>query len=272
MPQFLEGTSLNLAVENIFIDAQTELIIISPFIKLHHRLRDHLKDKLNEHKLKITLLVGKNEKDLTKSLPKEEIEFFKEFPNIEIRYEERLHAKYYSNDNRAILTSLNLLDYSVDHNIEAGIEMHTRWRDLLNKNETIDQASYAYFDGVIEKSELLFKKEPQYGRTKIGIGKKYEGSIITENKIESLIQGKKAVKPKVELSSGYCISCGKEIKLDPKRPYCYDHYKEWAIDKNPNHKEKYCHTCGEDNKSSIKYPSCRTCYREHKNELEYPKI
>ncbi len=203
MPLFLEGTALNLAVEDIFIDAQTELIIISPFIKLHHRLRDHLKDKLNDHKLKIILLVGKNEKDLTKSLPQEEIEFFKEFPNIEIRYEERLHAKYYSNENRAILTSLNLLDYSVDHNIEAGILMETSLLEFVSRKDSIDNQAYGYFRGVIEKSKLLFKREPEYGKGMLGIGRKYEGSIITENKIEDLIKEKKTAKPKMELASGY---------------------------------------------------------------------
>ena len=252
MPLFLEGTSLNLAVEEIFNEAQTELLIISPFIKLHHRLRDQLKDKLQDHKLKIILLVGKNEKELTKSLPKDEIEFFKEFPNIEIRYEERLHAKYYSNENRAILTSLNLLDYSVDHNIEAGILMETSLFEFVSRKDTIDNQAYDYFRGVIERSKLLFKKEPQYGKGRLGLGKKYEESIITENKIEDLIKGKKTAKPKQVLTSGFCISCGSEIPLNPKRPYCKQScYKEWAKDKDPNHKEKYCHTCGEDNKHKI---------------------
>lgn len=273
MPKFLEGTALNLEIEKIFKEARFELILISPFIKLHHRLRDILVDRKGDHKLKITLLVGKNEKNFTKSLPKEEIDFFKEFPNIEIKYDERLHAKYYGNESSAVLTSLNLLDYSADHNIEAGIQMETSLLEHISRKDTIDKQAYIYFMGVLERSELLFKNEPQYGKGRLGIGKRFEESLVTENKIQDLIKVKKVAKPKKEVAeTGYCINCGEEIKLDPKRPYCYNHYKKWAQTKDNNQKEKYCHTCGEEHGASLKYPSCRPCYRDLKNALEYPKL
>lgn len=273
MPKFLEGDTLNLEIANIFKNARVELILISPFIKLHHRLRDILKDKINDHKLKITLLIGKNENNIIKSIPKEEVDFFKDFPNIEIRYEERLHAKYYSNENSSVITSMNLYDYSADHNIEVGIQVEPSLLDFVKQNESIGTQAFYYFDKVLERSELLFKKEPVYTKGKLGLGKKYQESVVTENKIEELVKVKKSFKPKPETQkTGFCIKCGEEIKIDPKKPYCYKHYKEWAKNKDVNQKENYCHTCGEKNQPSIKYPSCRTCYRDLKNQLEYPKL
>ena len=66
-------------------------------------------------------MFGKNEQDPSKSMKLEELDFFKEFSNIEIKYEKRLHAKYYANDYSAILTSMNLYSHSQDNNIEAGV-------------------------------------------------------------------------------------------------------------------------------------------------------
>jgi ribosomal protein S14 len=123
---------------------------------------------------------------------------------------------------------------------------------------------------VLEKSELLFKKEPQFSKGLLGMGKIYENSIVTENKIEDLIKEKKVADYKSKLTTGHCIVCGQEIKLDPKRPYCYSHYKDWAKSQDHRRKETYCHTCGENHQSSIQFPSCRSCYRDLRYELEYP--
>ncbi len=109
MAEFLTESKLNVALEDIFNEADKELIIISPYIKLHSRFKDILKKKKDNDKLKITIVFGKNTKDKTRSIFKEDFIFLSEFPNIEIRYEERLHAKFYSNYNDSLLSSMNLL-------------------------------------------------------------------------------------------------------------------------------------------------------------------
>lgn len=77
--------------------------------------------KNDNPELEIIVVFGKNEDDISKSMSQEDFNFFKEFPNIEIRYEKRLHAKYFANEENAILTSMNLYGYSQDNNIEFGI-------------------------------------------------------------------------------------------------------------------------------------------------------
>ena len=79
MSRFIEGNELNLEIENLFKNSQQELILISPYIKLHDRLISTLKTKINNDKLKIILLFGKNEADKSKSMKKDDVDFFKIF-------------------------------------------------------------------------------------------------------------------------------------------------------------------------------------------------
>ena len=71
-------------------------------------------------------MFGKNEEDMSKSMKQEDFDFFKQFPNIEILHENRLHAKYYANEPRAILTSMNSYGFSQNNNIEAGVLMEKK--------------------------------------------------------------------------------------------------------------------------------------------------
>src|SRR5436190_14117648 len=102
MPKFLTGNELNSELEKIFETADKQIILISPFIHLHDRYASALQTKKNNHKLQIAIVFGKNEGDMSRSMKQDDFNFFKEFPNIQIRYEKRLHAKYYANERAAI--------------------------------------------------------------------------------------------------------------------------------------------------------------------------
>jgi hypothetical protein len=271
MAKFLKGFEVNTEVENIFRGAKSFLWIVSPYIKLHHRYKDVLNTHINNDRLSIILVFGKNDGEMQKSLPKEEVDFFLKFPNIEIRYEKRLHAKFYANDSSSMITSMNLYDFSQDNNIEAGVLMDTSLFNTLTGAQTLDKQATDYFDEVIETSVLLFKKEPEYSVGILGIGKKYERSIVVENKIENLIKVKKEIKHQELHENGYCIRCGGEITLKPTIPYCRNCYSDWKKTNDKIHQETYCHICGEKNHSSLSYPACINCYRKEKRNLEFPK-
>jgi hypothetical protein len=270
MAKFLRGFEVNTEVEKIFREAKTFLCIISPYIKLHPRYKDVLKMHINNDKLQIALVFGKNDGELHKSLSKDEVDFFSKFPNIEIRYEKRLHAKYYANDYSSIITSMNLYDFSQDNNIEVGILMDV---PILNQlmTKSLDSQSMDYFYEVIDNSELIFKKEPEYSSGILGIGKKFERSVVVENKIEGLIKIKKEIRQISSHTNGYCIKCHTDIPLKPNFPYCKNCYSEWKKINDKNHQEVFCHICGEKNRSSLTYPACINCYRREKRNLEFPK-
>lgn len=269
MANFLTGNELNTELEKLFECAQEQLILISPYIKLHDRYTSVLKTKVESHKLKIIIVFGKNEDDLSRSMKQEDFNFFKEFPNIEVRYEKRLHAKYYSNESTAILTSMNLYSYSQDNNIEFGVitkasllgNLANNFRYNVTGEDSLDGKATDYFDRVIKQSELLFKKEPEYESKMLGLSKKYSGSKTETDLLSDFFSNKakyETVKPNVSYekksferkqpieNNGYCIRTGKPIPFNLEAPMCYEAYKIWEKNNDPNFPERFCHFSGEE--------------------------
>lgn len=262
MAKFIEGNNLNHEISRVLREAKEELLLISPYIKLHHRYKDELKDKLENPKLAITIVFGKNEGDLSKSLNINDLEFFINFPNVKVCYEPRLHAKYYSNESTAVLTSMNLYDFSQDQNIEAGVLIDGK--TLLGSLDptSLIEDSDKYFKKVVNQSEVIFEKVPQFESKFGGLQKKYLGSEVTVNKIEEKFnvffkeeveepsqtatpKSPQASKTKTKQTTGFCIRTGVAIPFNPERPMSYEAYKKWAEYEDENYSEKYCHFSGQ---------------------------
>ncbi len=245
MAKFLHGNELNSEIGKVFENAEDTLILISPYIKLHHRYSDELKAKVENDKLQIRIVFGKNEKDLRKSLTLDDLNFFKQFPDIEIHYEKRLHAKFYANESTQVITSMNLYDFSQDQNIEVGVK--TEYASIIGNiasklvtgDAGIDTDAWNYFWKVIDNSELLFKNEPEYDSTMFGLSKKYKGYKTTVDKISGIFSQSAPL-----IAEGFCIRTGEKIPFNEQRPYSEKAYKSWAQYKNPNYKEKFCHKTG----------------------------
>lgn len=268
MAEFIEGDEINTKLNKIITDASTELIFISPYIKLHERIKEKLNSVKEDDKLKIIIVFGKNEGHIKDSFDKSSFEFLMEFPNIEIRYEKRLHAKYYSNEYDGLLSSMNLYDFSQNNNIEFGIWMPNSVLGDISKfvaGGGVDKSSREYFDKVIKNSVLKFKKVPQYDKGKLGFGKKY---VTSENTTDELTKefsfipktktsnSKKKVEVNVKSKMGYCIRTKTRIPFDIHMPYSEKSYESWSKYKNKDYKEKYCHFTGEvsDGKTTFKKP------------------
>ena len=131
--QFLFDNQLIAGVEKLIRESKNQLLLISPFIDLDRRIQDALREKLTKHDFELRVLFGKNEDNYYKSIKKDSFDFLKQFPDIEIRYNDRLHAKFYKNDFDYIMTSLNLYDYSLAKNIEVGIICNFGKKGLIGK-------------------------------------------------------------------------------------------------------------------------------------------
>lgn len=283
MAKFLKGNGLNAELESLFDTAKNSIILISPYIKLHDRYIASLQRRIQDHNLKITVLFGKNEDDISKSMKKEDFDFFKQFPNIEILYEKRLHAKYYANDSKAILTSMNLYGFSQNNNIEAGVLMEKSSMAAFTGNKGIDDDTSQYFADVVTQADLLFEKKPDYTTNMLGI-KKYVQSKITTDKLTEFFSGKDYKKvfnktspiPKHETKNtnngiGYCIRTGREIPFNVKNPMDYNAYKMWSKYKDPNFPEKYCHFSGEpsNGETSMNKPILSKYWKEAKAKFDF---
>jgi hypothetical protein len=258
MATFLEGNELNAQLGNLFEFADEYLILISPYIKLHDRYASALKAKKENYDLKITVVFGKNEDDFSKSMKQEDFNFFKDFPNIEIRYEKRLHAKYYANERSAILTSMNLYTYSQDNNIEAGVLTNRKGiLGSLTSQDTLEDEANGYFERVIEQSDLLFLKAPKFESALLGLSKRYTGSEVETDKLSDFFNNKlkndtsfkkENFRPKqvvTQTQMGFCIRTGIQIPFNPKHPMCDTAFQNWNKFRNNEYPEKYCHFSGE---------------------------
>ena len=180
MARFVSEELLNQELSKIIEEATENLILMSPYIKLNDRVKDRLLLVRDVHVLAITIVFGRSQRNKAKNLSNEDLEFFKQFPNIQIRYLEKLHAKYYANDTSALLTSMNLHDYTIRKDIEFGIILTV---DSLFDSE-IDGLSTDYFESAIRSSEIIFERRPVFSEGSM----EYEESRVNTDKTKEFFQ------------------------------------------------------------------------------------
>jgi hypothetical protein len=255
MAQFITGNKLNLEIEQILKNAKETIVLISPFIKLHSRYEAELRAKLDNPNIEIIIVFGKNAEQMQKSMQYADFAFFKEFPNIEIRFEKNLHAKYYANEKTAVLTSMNLYSYSQDNNIEAGVittnSFRTKATNLVVGGlvDDVDEDAWEYFARVVKQAEILYEKKPEFEDKLFGLTKKYLHSKVKIDKLSEFFEklnskvNAKAVEQRQYF--GYCIRTGVQIPFNLELPFCNQSWRSWSQFRNENYQENYCHFSGE---------------------------
>lgn len=293
MARFVAGDALNASLIDLIKNADDYLYLISPYIKLHSRIEYQLKLKKAVAQLEIVVVFGKSEEGQSNRIPEGDLAFLKEFPNIQIRYKKNLHAKFYASEDGALITSLNLYDFSQNNNIEAGVWMETP-KSLIGKltkwNEEFrpDKDAFEFFNDVIATSDLLFKREPAFDDSFSG-RHKYLKSKTTVDDINGFFnrsQGKLSdfagfksfdKRPKFQaflpskLQAGYCIRTGQEIRFDVEKPFSTEAYKSWARYEDQLYKERYCHFSGEDSngQTSFAHPILKKNWRKAKDLFKF---
>jgi len=114
MAKFLSTTSLNFYLEELIKKSTKNLILISPYLKINTRLKELLQFKADTD-LQIRIVYGKKE------MAQSELDWLSEQRHIEVRFCKNLHAKCYMNDSNAIISSLNLYEFSQINNNEMGV-------------------------------------------------------------------------------------------------------------------------------------------------------
>lgn len=287
MAEFVESDQLNTALTSMINHADSYLWFISPYIKLNDRIKFNLQALKEKPDTEIVIVFGKNENDVSKSMSVEDLKFFTEFPNIRIMHIANLHAKYYGSEDFAIITSMNLYEFSQVNNLEAGVILYAKnaLEKLANManplEDTTFKKSYDFFGRVIKQANIIYKKEPKYKSAMLGLTSKYDGSEIVVDNIDKYYKTKKPTNnsypnkwdnnAKTESSKsenynsyqknstpdvGYCIRTGQQIPFDPSRPFSYEAYKTWAQYENMDFGEAFCHLTGKQTfgKTSMRKP------------------
>lgn len=283
MSKFLTGKDLEDAVYDIIWDTENILMIVSPYIKLDDYFKKLFDKHENNPKIHLLLVFGKNENAVRKSMSKSDFDYFKKFLNISIIYVPNLHAKYYGNEKKGIITSINLYDYSFKNNIEFGVFTQQGILDSFKKSA--DNDAWDQCMEIAESNEVVYIKRPVYENKKmiINIGKNYVKSDVlfdstdkfygtyttqkTENKKltdfpNELELGATHIdlRPEREVEQnqmiGFCIRSGKKIQFNPKQPMTKESWKIWNEYGNADFPEKYCHKTGKpsNGKTSMRNP------------------
>ncbi len=281
---FLTGKELSEKIYDTIYNFEKYLLILSPFIQLDTYFKDEVfKTHINNSIVHIIIGFGKNENNINKSFKKEDFDYFLQFPNITIVYIPNLHAKYYGNESKSVVTSMNLIDYSFVNNIEFGVYAERKLISI-NQNSFFESAVNTCFNIVDEDGYTIFVKRPKYEK-KLIFAKNYVGSEVELNLIDELIKFGKVSKKRLSdftdekyvniaikdqrksreeyhiennnnqnkntNKKGYCIRCRTTINKDIEKPLCWDCYKVWSFYEDPFYRENFCILCGEKNDTSF---------------------
>ncbi|WP_276678055.1 phospholipase D family protein [Thalassolituus oleivorans] len=133
MAKFLSTTSLNFYLEELIKKSTKNLILISPYLKINARLKELLEFR-SDSDLKVRIVYGKKE------MAQSELDWLAGQRHIEVRFCKNLHAKCYMNDANAIISSLNLYEFSQVNNNEMGV-LVTRSADTEAFTDAFEEVS-----------------------------------------------------------------------------------------------------------------------------------
>jgi phosphatidylserine/phosphatidylglycerophosphate/cardiolipin synthase-like enzyme len=140
--KFLNTTSINFLLEELIKKSRKNIILVSPYLKINPRIRDLLIQR-SEEGITVQIVYGKQD------LQQSEIDWLSKQPLIEVRFNKNLHAKCFMNEGNAIISSLNLYEFSQINNLEMGI-LITKTKD----QEAFDDA-HDEVQRLIRTSEIV---------------------------------------------------------------------------------------------------------------------
>lgn len=120
MPQFVNTQGISHYLNEILDKSSEKIIIVSPFVRMNEMLINRLK-YLDRNRKLIYFIVQ------TGKIREFDMKVLSELTNIRLYENKNLHAKCYMNEKIAIISSMNLYEYSQQNNIEYGV--------LLEKSE-----------------------------------------------------------------------------------------------------------------------------------------
>ncbi len=220
MAKFLNTTGVSYHLEELIKATKERLILISPYLQFTDRIKEHLSN-LNIQKRDIRIVYRENK------LQFEENNWLEGQIGIRTSLCKNLHAKCYINENEAIITSMNLYEFSQQNNNEMGIYI-SKVHDPELYNATLDEVQRLLT--ISEEIRVTVKKvnsdTPPKTEKKLGDTK------VTLSKI-------------AEKQNGYCIRTGVSIPFNLEKPMSYEAFKSWSKFGDPDYSEKFCHFSGE---------------------------
>ena len=226
-------------------NAKDRVLLISPYLKINRRIRDLLEDK-DRMKLDVRVVYRNRE------LQPDENEWLESMASIRTSYCDSLHAKCYLNESEALITSMNLYEFSQVNNDEMGILVSAQEEPDLYKN-------------IYDECMRIVRRSEEIRVTVAKVDAPRDIPEAQRTHLTPALARASTGKPQ----QGFCLRCRTEIPVDPSKPYCNRCYNSWRRYQKPDYEEKHCHTCGSEHTSTLLKPVCLSCYRKYKDVFEF---
>lgn len=241
MAKFLNTTGVSYHLEELIKDTKDRLILVSPYLQFTERIKEHLSN-LNIQKRDIRIIYRENKLQL------DENNWLETQIGIRTSLCKNLHAKCYLNENEAIITSMNLYEFSQQNNNEMGIHI-SKIEDPELYQSALDEVQRLLT--ISEEIRVTVKKVTA------------DTPARSEPKnVQNTISSTKAF----DKRNGFCIRTGVTIPFNVEKPMSYDAFKSWSKFSDPDYAEKYCHFSGEPSKgeTSVSRPIMKKNWKQAK--------
>ena len=246
MAQFLTTTGVSYRLEEIIKSAEERLMIISPFLRINERIKELLEDK-DRLKIDIRVVYGKND------LQPDQNNWLESMSSIRTSFCKNLHAKCYLNERQALLTSMNLYEFSQVNNHEMGVLV-------------VREDEGELYDAILQESMRIVRISDELRVTVARVDDEKKAKPAPR-RVKTRRKGRSSRR---KPENGFCIRCSEILPVNPAKPYCKRCYRSWNRYKNDEYEEKHCHTCGKDHVATLLKPACSTCYKKYKQFLSQP--
>lgn len=116
MARYLDTSHVSSELMDLIKEAKEKIILVTFSLQVNKQIQERLKTKSKIGTLSEISLIYGNTK-----LKQSELDWMSEIDDLKVWQKVNLHAKCYINENKAIITSMNLYDYSQTTNTEMGI-------------------------------------------------------------------------------------------------------------------------------------------------------
>ncbi len=207
MAKFLNTSATNYYLEEMIKQTRERLIIISPFLKFNDRIKELLADK-DRMKIDVRLVYGKSE------LAPHEINWLRSLDFVRTSFCQNLHAKCYLNEEAAIITSMNLYDFSQVNNNEMGVYIQRETEpDLYRETHEEAQRLIRVSDQVRLSAEKIEETEEDKAQAEKDKPASAVYDKLTTSKIAKALGMKTAELNDRLISKGLLERSGDQIKL-----------------------------------------------------------
>lgn len=254
----LSNSEILPAICGVIDRAKEWVALVSPYANLSRM--DHVCRAMigaRQRGIFATLAIRENEK---RKAPDEEALARLVAAGIPVYLVPNLHAKIYASEREAVVTSLNLYDYSVGSSIEIGmhltdptqcapVQAFIGTQIAPHKNPWRSSFAPPPSTFVPPPSTFVPPPSPFAPPSHVPVAH-FLGEVAKVIHRATLVE-----------ETGHCIRCAEVIPRDPSRPYCKKDYAAWARYEDRDYRDLYCHACGRDYAATMNRPLCRSCYR-----------